>query len=307
MPHCVNIKHPEIKPLSEQFNLSPKATAAVIAVWQEKTGEMDRFPTVEEFSNELQPKLQTQKNTLFQLPSTEGQIASEKTIRDLAARMSDRIGTPVRFESDRSKDYKGKLDGDTAVINLAHATLDTPIHEILGHPIIRTIKNRKHEDGSIQEYNDFMADYWDKHPEKSRKEVEEYVDKNFKPKIKSSQLYQNLLKELEYGKGKEVLDRIKRDYPTKSGTYESFKINDDLYKIEKIDNPDKNSVKSRLNLYYKNNVEISYVEYSKQFTNLTNFSEEQQQEEAIVELLGLMAAEKLDNVKDGKLISSFTY
>jgi hypothetical protein len=27
-------------------------------------------------------------------------------------------------------------------INLAYATLDTPIHEILGHPIIRAIKGK---------------------------------------------------------------------------------------------------------------------------------------------------------------------
>ena len=69
-----------------------------------------------------------------------GITASEKTIRDLAARMSDRIGIPVRFESDRTKEYKGKLENGTAVINLAYATLDTPVHEILGHPIIRALK-----------------------------------------------------------------------------------------------------------------------------------------------------------------------
>ena len=36
---------------------------------------------------------------------------------------------------------------------------------------------------------------------------------------------------------------------------------------------------------------------------LGKYTLEEQQEEAIVELLGLMTAEKLDNVKDGKLIS----
>jgi hypothetical protein len=77
---------------------------------------------------------------LFQLPSTEGQIASEKTIRDLAARMSDRIGIPVRFESDRSKEYKGKIENNVAYINLAYATLDTVFHEVAGHSIIRALK-----------------------------------------------------------------------------------------------------------------------------------------------------------------------
>lgn len=75
-----------------------------------------------------------------QTQSQEGIIASEKTIRDLAARMADRIGIPVRFESDRTKNYKGKLENNTAVINLAYATLDTPIHEVAGHSIIRALK-----------------------------------------------------------------------------------------------------------------------------------------------------------------------
>ena len=59
--------------------------------------------------------------------------------------MSSRIGIPVLFESDRSKKYKGRLEDFlgkvSAFVNLAYATLDTPIHEILGHPIIRAIKN----------------------------------------------------------------------------------------------------------------------------------------------------------------------
>lgn len=155
------------------------------------------------------------QGTLFQNTSPEGQIASEKTIRELAARMSDRIGIPFKIESDKTKEYKGKIENNIAYINLAYATLDTPIHEILVHPIIRAIRNRKSEDGSIEEVNTFMADYWDAHPEKSRKEVEKYVDENFKPTIISSQLYENLLKELETGRGKEVLDRIKKDYNVK--------------------------------------------------------------------------------------------
>jgi hypothetical protein len=116
-------------------------------------------------------------------------IASEKTIRDLAERMADRIGLQVRYESDRTKDYKGKLEGNTAVINLAYATLDTPIHEILGHPIIRALKT-----GTLQ----------------------------------NKQLYQKLLKELETGKGKEVLDRIKRDYKYKDSNVDYQKIQNEF-------------------------------------------------------------------------------
>ena len=80
---------------------------------------------------------------LYQLPQgreLEEYVASEKTIRDLAARMSDRIGIFVEFESDRTKQYRGKLENNTAVVNLAYATLDTVPHEVLSHPIIRALK-----------------------------------------------------------------------------------------------------------------------------------------------------------------------
>ena len=254
--------------------------------------------------------------TQYQLPQgreLEEFVASEKTIRDLAARISNRIGIPVKFESDRTKKYKGKIekgftsrqvqvasdetvyeygDGkDTAVVNLAYATLDTPIHEILGHPIIRAIKNINNYNGSIDEYNDLITDYWEENPTKSREEVIKYVDEKFKNSKPSerylanfnktffdnqderiytgktitnnginyevyklikysnvkyiaynferseqieiserefnnftteSQLYQNLLKELDYGKGKEVLDRIKKDYVDKTFSNQKY-------------------------------------------------------------------------------------
>ncbi|NJL80717.1 MAG: hypothetical protein HC917_21400 [Richelia sp. SM2_1_7] len=120
--------------------------------------------------------------------------------------MSARIGIPVTFESDINKKYKGKLKNGVAVINLAYATLDTPIHEILGHAIIRAIKNKKSDTNEV------------------------------------TLLYDNLLKELEYGKGKEVLDRIKKDYDVKSINNgkghlvgEGFKAGDFMYgKILKL-------------------------------------------------------------------------
>lgn len=92
-----------------------------------------------EIDNNLTSEIFYQNNTN---QSTEDYVASEKTIRDLAARMSDRIGIPVRFESDRTKKYKGKLENDVAYINLAYATLDTAVHEVLGHSIIRALKNK---------------------------------------------------------------------------------------------------------------------------------------------------------------------
>jgi len=191
----------------------------------------------------------TENNIYYQnntTQSTEDYIASEKTIRDLAARMSDRIGIPIRFESDRTKKYKGKLENNTAHINLAYATLDTPIHEILGHSIIRAIKDKE--------------------------------------------LYNNLLKELETGKGKEVLDRIKRDYQYKQSNIESGNWEYGMYRIQ---------TSSTAHQYFDTlkEAEENIEKYSPKYTL------EEQQEEAIVELLGMMTAEKLDVIKDGKLIS----
>jgi len=193
--------------------------------------------------------------------SDEGIIASEKTIRDLAARMSDRIGIPYKIISDRTQEFKGKIENNTAIVNLAYATLDTPIHEILGHPIIRAIKYSKNIGGTI---------------------TLKGLDTSTK-KQELSQLYQNLLKELEYGKGKEVLDRIKRDYV----------IKDDFKKNEKEALEDL----ARENNWSKEKYQEELAKVQRKYTL------EEQQEEAIVELLGMMTAEKLDAVKDGKLIS----
>jgi len=135
--HCVNHKNKDVVDLANSLGIHPAIAASKIAIWQDKNG-LDKFPTVDELSQTKE--VNYQKN---QTVSNEGLIASEKTIRDLAARMSDRIGMPVKFESDRSKDYKGKIENGVAYINLAYATLDTPIHEILGHPIIRAIKNKQ--------------------------------------------------------------------------------------------------------------------------------------------------------------------
>jgi DNA-directed RNA polymerase delta subunit len=95
---------------------------------------------------------QYQKN---QTNSIAGIVASEKTIRDLAARLSDRIGIPIRFESDRTKDYKGKIENGVAYINLAYATLDTSLHEIIFHPMIRALK-LKSEQTEEQYINDMI-------------------------------------------------------------------------------------------------------------------------------------------------------
>jgi len=51
MPHCVNHNHFEIKELSEKLNLHKAIVSSQVALWQEQTGIMDRFPTVEEYNS----------------------------------------------------------------------------------------------------------------------------------------------------------------------------------------------------------------------------------------------------------------
>jgi hypothetical protein len=262
---CINPNNSVILELAEKLGKSKYETAIDVEIWQENNNT-SKIPS----ANDLAGKVN------YQLPSTEGQVASEKTIRDLAARIADRIGMKVKFESDRTKEYKGKIENNVAYVNLAYATLDTPIHEILGHPIIRAIKNK-------YKTSTFEAD----------------EDTPFGGRLKEedgySQLYQNLLKELETGKGKEVLNRIKRDYDL-TGKYELVSW-EEGFKSGRF-----SSQKSVINEGWKiGDIEIkngiSYYKIPIKYTL------EEQQEEAIVELLGLMTAEKLDKVKDGKLIS----
>jgi hypothetical protein len=219
--NCINESHPEYLSLLETTGLKKEILSAKISVWQ-VANEIGRFPSLEELTSKkvklVDSPVKYQNNTN---QSKEDYIASEKTIRDLAERIADRIGLKVRYESDRTKDYKGKLEGDTAVINLAYATLDTPVHEILGHPIIRSLKTS------------------------------------------NTQLYQNLLKELETGKGEEVLDRVKRDY---------------------IDKPDP---------------------LSDLPSNTIPYTLEEQQEEAIVELLGLYTTGKIQETPENKGLIGF--
>jgi len=238
------------------------------------------------------------QNVQYQLPQgreMEEFVASEKTIRDLAARMSDRIGIPVEFESDRSKQYKGKLENGTAVINLAYATLDTPIHEILGHPIVRAIKN-KNDKKAYYEIESQTDKYVIVKNQKGGSKVFNTLQEanDFIARENTTTLYQSLLKELETGRGKEVFEQVKRDYVTKEKPYPLTSREDGSEgygRIYTVNGKDFNSFNAAQE-YQKNNPDLS-----------EKYTLEEQQEEAIVELMSLMTAEKLDNIKDGKLIS----
>jgi len=277
---CVNINHPEFKELLNQSELDPISLAADVSIWQDRN-DTDLFPTI----GQLNPEVLYQKDT------DEGIVASEKTIRDLAARMSDRIGIPYTIIADRKQQFKGKLENGTAVINLAYSDLSTPVHEILGHPIIRAIKNKK----SVIEGYLKNARFGYELEGLTEEQIDKEIEKLERRLVNSSLLYQNLLKELESGRGKEVLDRIKRDYSTGYrgvfGGVETayFEENGKWYKTfdgERKTETTKEEAETRAKV---NMVKI--------------YTFEEQQEEAVVELLGLMTAERLDAVKDGKLIS----
>lgn len=319
-------------------------------------------------------------NENYQLSSTEGKIASEKTIRDLTARMSnfdlfqnidntspfekltysdqqklkkkiesvsekqgDRIGIRnydvydslikankhkeaaeykknslflYKIINNKDEKYKGvsRVSEGVIYINLAYATLDTPIHEILAHPIIRAIKNefkgRNYKVGTKATFHGYGEPYRVTITKMNNEDSVEVVDENGNKDTHSlyelsdttnNELYKNLLKELETGRGKEVLDRIKRDY------------------VFKKEIPYMSSINKDTTLYYDKNTKTGYIHDNSNPNERKTFNSEQevrdylklndkytleeQQEEAIVELLGLMTAEKLDNVKDGKLIS----
>jgi predicted NAD-dependent protein-ADP-ribosyltransferase YbiA (DUF1768 family) len=325
--------------LLESFKQNPDALAKLLATGnatlthtQDKTKWGKEFPKLlmevrEELRGNQKPGPGEQLDlfdTQYQLPKgreVEEYVATEKTIRDLAARMSSRIGINVKFESDRTKKYKGKLANNTAIINLAYATLDTPIHEILGHPIIRAIKNGKQVLdrykntkvektstgwGIVGKYNQVFDEFL------TKEKAEEYLkNQQADTSENTKHLYQNLLKELETGRGKEVLDRIKRGYNIKS----TKKVISEQYEdsIERAaEYARKNNITPNDGLFdFEGNTFFITPEYEVQRYGFTEteqipdayYSLEEQQEEAIVELLGMMTAEKLDAIKDGKLIS----
>jgi hypothetical protein len=292
-----------------------------------------RFDVYDQYNN---PKINGSfKDIQYQLPENREInefVASEKTIRDVAARMSSRIGIPVKFESDRTKRYKGKIEYDTAYINLAYATLDTPIHEILGHPIIKAIKgeviipdfkydvtvnNNPDAPGKYQIVSYDIDGYGDIDFFNTEDELNIFIANKKKPYSTRSNntLYQNLLKELEYGKGKEVLESTKRKYdykiirgsnPIKTVAYHQSKLDEYLNNGYILDD-DQSTIGKRPRRPATHGEPLldKPVYLIKPGTPDTSipYTIEEQQTEAIVELLGLYTAERLDKIKDGNLIS----
>lgn len=73
-------------------------------------------------------------------------IPEESAIRDLAARLADRIGGKVDFINKESEKYAGYNEGNKSTINLHYATLDTPLHEIIFHPLVRALKEKSNQE-----------------------------------------------------------------------------------------------------------------------------------------------------------------
>ena len=191
------------------------------------------------------------------------QHRSITALKDLAAKLAYRIGGKVEFVNRTDVDWKGYNQGMTSVLNEAYMTPDTPFHEILAHPIIRAIKEGYYIPNYVESEIEITKKLINK---EITKEQAKELRENRKIKTGNNQLYQSLLKELETGRGKEVFEQVKRDYNVK----------------------DKSGIES-------------YDLDTRKATN--KYTLEEQQEEAIVTLLGLMAADKLDAKKDATLIS----
>jgi hypothetical protein len=360
---CVNINDPEFKKILEK---SKNPLLAEIE-YMEKYGLIDAKPSQESFHFKS-------SNIKYQKTSTSiirtDLVVEEAAIRDLAERLSQRIGGKIKFENNINRPYAGYTDGTLSVINLAKATLDTPIHEIVGHPIIKAIKDVYLEGKELsskvkpeylgldlsnvlgqidileaEERNlDFIYNSpFDNRPltteEKSRlKEIRESLNKLKEAKSsliafskipKNWELYPNLLKELETGYGKEVFERVKENYVYKNS---SKKVQEELdYLIQKQN-------ESTSNLYYEEgNESYDSALYEEQYLDYASsivipieekiqelkyrlnqkytieelqemlfdpYTEEQYQEEAIVQLLGELTAGKIKDTKENKNLIS---
>ena len=211
----------KVKNLESQLNKKYKSDkyGSIISIQQPKNGMVITISATNKIVDALNEQYEKQTNipdnTFYQLSQDntspfekmtyEQQQAFEKTIRDLSARISDRIGIPYKIINRKDQIFKGRIEikndygFDTnihTIINLAYATLDTPIHEILGHPIIRAIKNID-DNTPIDKSKRFSDEYFEYFRElqkdgKTVKQAEELANKKFD--IKPNTLYQKLLK-----------------------------------------------------------------------------------------------------------------
>ena len=296
---------------------------------------------IEGFKNSKQFQRLTSEEKAKTIEQVTKEHRSITALKDLSAKLAHRIGGRVNFVNRPAEDWKGYNQGMRSVFNEAYMTPDTPFHEILAHPIIRAIKNRNIKNLTIEEQEDtfglltssgnpgIVYTIWE--DGKGSKEIfdTKIEAENYIQSLKDSNIiYQNLLKELETGRGKEVLDRVKRDYVYKKRTFRNHYIGDGFttettegetlpFSLEEFKKLPKGIVeKVQKNEFLDittETINIDGVIYEHTFgedakekvtkRELPKYTLEEQQEEAIVTLLGLMAADKLDAKKDATLIS----
>lgn len=308
---------------------------------------------------------QFQKLTAEEKARTIEQVTKEHrsitALKDLAAKLAHRIGGTIQFENNVNSDNKGWNQGRNSMINLAHATPDTPFHEILAHPIIRAIKNRTNfknldnfikagpynygteekpkfqyllgfiDDKFLQEKVKYLFDkkYDEEYNEEyyikeftSEKEAIDFAKKLKNELLKSNNLYQSLLKELETSEtGRKVFEQVKRDYVYKDGVaFDTTEIKDgeptstkeysEIIKYAKEQgfyNEDPFSIgdftqEKTFTINGKTYKTTIYKDGSSGISFLPKYTLEEQQEEAVVQIIGLYSAQKLDKLKDKTLI-----
>lgn len=301
------------------------------------------FPTYEDAMNELEreDELNTQRDFTqdkqFQKLSAEEkaktieQVTKEHrsitALKDLAHKLAYRIGGKVEFVNRTNVDWKAYNQGMKSVLNEAYMTPDTPFHEILAHPIIRAIKgNQKVDEKAFdilpsdevfgyENRDGFVVVNYNNNTSfdtfyKTKEEAKNAIP-NIKARLEqTSQLYQSLLKELETGRGKEIFEQVKKDYKYKE--IQIYPVEDrNLYERVKEFFIDKGRSFERDVIDNKKVFDFEGKKYRLLHTDTGNlnlyrqdeYTLEEQQEEALVTLLGLLAADKLDATKDATLIS----
>ena len=94
--------------------------------------------------------MRPENKTEFQLATNEESRAVTRTdkarnmVISMADQLAEKFGFTVEYYDDPSIPWKGFIDGNVVSINLAKATLDTPIHEFL-HPFVKALKKSNPE------------------------------------------------------------------------------------------------------------------------------------------------------------------
>lgn len=119
--HCISINHPEIKTLVEVLKLPRIVIASKIAVWQQKTGDLDRFPTAEELTG-----------TMIEESKEEKQLAVVETF---VTKRIKRLKKELKNEKEGTSKYeniKSQLDYLTSKLEEGIASQDRNIFTELG-------------------------------------------------------------------------------------------------------------------------------------------------------------------------------